>query len=261
MSLAARIHSDGGEGPTLVYIPGIDGTGEYLLGTANRLREQFRLITIEYFDDDSPAPDSYEHHAETLHEALAESDIHPDLLLAESFGGGVAMHYCLDHPGQVRGLALVNTFPWYRRRLNLRLTRLLFPLTQTRLFYALRRRLAPWALFGPLREPEALRLFWARNDPIFDDLYARRLALIAHLDLRPRLGEIHCPVLLFASERDRVVDSVRQARLMHSLLPDSRIHIIPRGGHLVLPLTAIPWVQELQTLLTPDGTTVIDSTR
>ena len=249
MSLAARIHSDGGEGPTLVYIPGIDGTGEYLLGTADRLREHFRLIMIEYFDDDSPLPDSYEHHAATLHEALTEHNLHPDLLLAESFGGAVALQYCLDHPGEIQGLALVNTFPWYRRRTKLRLTRLLFPLTRTRLFYALRRRLAPWALFGQLREPEALRLFQARTDPIFDSLYARRLALIAHLDLRPRLEEIDCPVLLFASEKDRVVDSVRQARLMHSLLPHSRLHIIPLGGHLILPLASIPWPQHLQSLL------------
>ncbi len=249
MSLAARIKSDTGRGPTLIYVPGIDGTGEYLLGTADRLREDFRLITIEFCDDASAAPDSYAHHAQTLHEALTEQGIPPGLLLAESFGGAVALQYALDFPNEVQGLALVNTFPRYHRRLNLRLTRLLFPLAQTALFRALRRRFAPWALFGALREPEAIRLFQARNGPIFDDLYARRLALIQKLDLRPRLPEIHCPVLIFHSHKDRVVDADRQAHIMASLLPKVRLYPIPRGGHVILPLASIPWVEELQSLL------------
>lgn len=251
MTLAARIHSDGGRGPTLLYVPGIDGTGEYLLETAERLREDFRLITLEYFDDDGDEPDSYEHFSHTIGEALADEDTGPQLLLAESFGGGVALQYALDHLDRIQGIALVNTFPRYRRRVHLWLTRLAFPLTSTRLFTFLRRKLAPWALFGPIREPEVTRRFYARMDPIFDDLYARRLSLLGKLDLRSRLREIQCPVLLFHSLRDRVVDSAWQARDMASLLPDARIYPLPRGGHLILPYQYVPWSEEIRKLL-PD---------
>jgi pimeloyl-ACP methyl ester carboxylesterase len=248
MTLAARIHTDGGRGPTLLYVPGIDGTGEYLFGTAERLRKDFRLITLEYFDDANAGPDSYEHLSTTIGQVLANEEVGPLMLLAESFGGGVALQFALDHMDQIQGIALVNTFPRYRRRLHLRMTRLFFPLTSTRLFYAIRRRFAPWALFGPIREPEVTRMFYERKNPIFNELYARRLSLLAGLDLRARLPEISCPVLLFHSLKDRVVDSAWQAKLMASLLHAPRLYPIPLGGHLILPYEYIPWAQEILTL-------------
>jgi hypothetical protein len=36
--------------------------------------------------------------------------------------------------------------------------------------------------------------------------------MIQHLDLRERLGEVRCPVSLYAADHDRVVASVPAAR-------------------------------------------------
>ena len=48
-SMIARIVDDaGGPSAPLIYLPGVDGTGELLLGTAARLIERFRLIRLRY---------------------------------------------------------------------------------------------------------------------------------------------------------------------------------------------------------------------
>jgi pimeloyl-ACP methyl ester carboxylesterase len=53
-------------------------------------------------------------------------------------------------------------------------------------------------------------------------------------DVRPRLGEIRVPALFLASECDRLVPSVAQARLMARLVSGARVQILEGHGHICL---------------------------
>src|SRR5262245_41325916 len=105
--MEARVIDVRGSGPPLVYVPGIDGSGELLLGTAARLAASFRLVRLRYGGDSSGG---YEELAASLVRVLDELEIERALLLAESFGVSVALETALDHPQRVAGLALVNGF-------------------------------------------------------------------------------------------------------------------------------------------------------
>jgi pimeloyl-ACP methyl ester carboxylesterase len=248
--MQAQIHYVEGSGLPLVYIPGVDGTGNYLLGTAERLAERFRLVGLRYeLERSMPREgDSYEGLARSVAERLDEVGFERGLVVTESFGGAVSLQLALDHPDRVAGLLIVNSFAFYPWRSRLLLSRATAPLCPRWLLRLLRPYCVPPALIRPRRDPEAERRFLDSPPAFFDEGYRRRLRLIRKLDLRPRLSEVRQPVALFASDHDRIVDSVPAARAMHAELPDSRLEIVEGAGHLTLPLGAEPWLERLLEL-------------
>jgi pimeloyl-ACP methyl ester carboxylesterase len=257
----AEVISDRGRGPVLVYLPGIDGSGQLLLGTAPRLEERFRLILLRYRLGANRGHRTYSHLASSAIEAVTLRGADRLLLLAESFGGAVALRAALDFPETVAALALVNTFPHFRSRVRLSLSRLGTSVTPSWLIATGRRILAPWFLFGGPSERRAIEEFLGGPRPraastgraaqktwALDEGYPARLRMIQGLDLRGELGRVRQPVALFASGRDRIVDAVRQAREMASLLPDAELEILEGRGHVVLPVGEIDWPARLERL-------------
>lgn len=248
--MQAQVRSDGGSGPPLVYVPGIDGTGAFLLGAEARLAARFRVLTLRYAAGTPPAAgaDGYAALAASVAAAFGARVAQPALLLAESFGVAVALQVALDCPERVAGLALVNGFAYHPWRARLALSRLVAALVPHPLFRSVRHLAGPAALLGPRRAPEVERAFQALGETRLDGDYRRRLAMIQRLDLRPRLGMLHRPVAIFASDEDRIVPSVHAAREMHALLPDVELEVLPGAGHLVLPLAEEPWLERMERL-------------
>lgn len=248
LPVRAEIRSDHGTGPALVYLPGIDGTGNMLFGTEERLARHFRILTVRYRSDDGAAGDRYPELAASAIGAVVQRGVGRALLLAESFGGAVALRAALDHPERVSGLALVNTFPHFRARTKLWLSRRLLPLVPAPLCRLGQRWGNPLTLLGGRREPEAVEHLRAMGTGRLGPAYWRRLEMITHLDLRLELGKVRQPVTVFASDRDRVVDAVPQGRRMVQRLPNAELVVIERAGHVVLPLRELPWEDWLLAL-------------
>jgi pimeloyl-ACP methyl ester carboxylesterase len=264
----AEVISDRGRGPTLVYLPGIDGSGQLLLGTAARLEERFRLIRLRYRLSADPSHRTYAHLAASAIEAVSLRGVDRMVLLAESFGGAVALRAALDFPERVIALALVNTFAHYRRRISLACSQTILRLTPARMVLAGRRVFAPLMLFGGRRERAAIQEFLGTqsrerghrraNDTTsvvwgLDEGYHSRLRMIRGLDFRGDLARVVQPVTLFASSRDRIVDSARQARDMASALPDVEVVALDGRGHVVLPISDIDWPAHFDRLIVRAG--------
>jgi 3-oxoadipate enol-lactonase len=233
------VRTDEGSGPAVVYVPGIDGSGAMLLGAQARLARVFRLVCLAYRTGEREEA-RYERLAASLVACLDERRIDRAVLLAESFGGGVALHAALAHRERVAGLALVNTFAHFAPRLRLAFSRLTAPLLPGWAFALGRRLCGTAALFGARREPQAVAAFRGRAFGRFDRGYRQRLAMLAGLDLRARLAEIAAPALVVIGERDRVVPPAH-GRALAAGLPNARLEVVPGGGHLLLPLAALPW--------------------
>jgi len=251
--LRAEVRADRGGGSPLIYIPGIDGTGELLLETSTSLEERHRLVRMQYLAEpispsEFPRADTYTGLAGSIAARCAERGLHGALVIAESFGGAVALQLALDNPGLVRGLMIVNSFARFPDRLRLAWALRLSPHLPRSAFDLGRRWLAPASLFGKLREPAAVAAFRALPGTFFDQAYGRRLRMIAGLDLLPRLSELRIPVALVAADRDRIVPSVPCAQEMAAHLPDVTLEVVPGGGHLILPLAAQPWQERLDAL-------------
>ncbi|MFT5733797.1 MAG: pimeloyl-ACP methyl ester carboxylesterase [Planctomycetota bacterium] len=242
----------------VVYVPGIDGTGELLLGTARRIEEHYRLLRIRY-DPEPPSPDRpggaqlYERLADTVAARLDEAGIERAVILAESFGGGVALQFALRHPDRAIGLMLVNTFCYYPRRIRVRLGAALVPFTPKRLLRLGRISLAGKLFFRPRRDADAERLFREAIPGFARGGYAERMQAIPELDLRGRLAEVQTRCELFASSHDAVVPSNKTMQVLADGLPNATLTILERANHIVLPLAEEPWVERLDRLFKPSN--------
>ena len=97
--------------PCVVYLPGLDGTGRLLHRQAD-LHEQYDVRCIAYPQDQ---PQTYESLANLALSHLEGAG--GGIVLAESFGGAVALTLALQRPDLVQRLVLVNTFAYFPRRL------------------------------------------------------------------------------------------------------------------------------------------------
>jgi len=243
----AKLHADAGSGRALLYVPGIDATGNLLLGTAERLEREYRLLRFAY--DAGGEEDTYAGLAASILNVAHGAGVERCLVLAESFGVAVALRLALDHPELVAGLALVNGFAHYKRRAALAWSRASAPLVPTWAFQLGRRWIATEELFGKDVDEDTLRRFHELPPSAgFDKAYIRRMDMIASIDLRPELPELQQPVALFASTDDNVVHSVSEAEEMASLLPDAELERLEGSGHIVLPLPTQPWVDRIAAL-------------
>ncbi len=244
--MQAEVRNRQGSGDALVYVPGIDGSGDYLLGTEGRLAEHFDVVTLRYTTEEEN--NSHAELATSIARCMGELELGPALVLAESFGVAVALQLALDHPEQVRGLMLVNGFARFDRRARLAISRAFAPLVTPAMFNLSRPIAARIGLFGNRRDDSSLQTFLEMESGVIDAGYRDRLAMIQRVDLLPRLKSLEQPVAIFVSDRDKVVPSISSGRKMYQLLPQASLEVLEGAGHIVLPLESEPWVQRMQDL-------------
>ena len=78
------------------------------------------------------------------------------------------------------------------------------------------------------------QLFWKAIRTVDSNAYQRRLQLIEQFDIEPHLPEIQTPTLFVAGDRDLLVPSVSEARLMASKMPNAKVAVISGAGHACL---------------------------
>lgn len=219
----------GTEKQTLLYLPGLDGTGR-LLHRQPDLFDQFDVLCESYPQD---RPQTYEALADTAADHLRDRSANrPAVVLAESFGGAVALTFTLRHPELVERLVLVNTFARFRGRIRIRLAAFFGRFLPAKPSHPMTRPLRGWFFFAKDIPKDERDAWWDRTDDVPMKAFGYRLRLIAGLDLRPRLPEITVPTLVIAAPNDRVV-SPKCGRELARLLPNAHL-IEPPVGHAAM---------------------------
>jgi poly(3-hydroxyalkanoate) depolymerase len=177
-------------------------------------------------------------------------------VLGISWGGGLAQQFALRCPDRVRRLVLVATgpgalmVPGHPRVLRHMLTR--------RRYHdpAYAARIAGELYGGSVRDDPALARgllhATARQGPARGYYY--QLASAIGWTSLPRLPRLPRPTLILAGDDDPIIPLVN-ARIMHRLIPRSKLHIY-HGGHLDLATAAehlAPVVEAFLTAETGDG--------
>ena len=103
----ARLHVQG-EGPPLIYIPGLDGTGLLFYRQVRLLAHRFRVITFRLRDEARDMETLIADVASHLDRAVPDGT--PAVVVGESFGGALAMRFTLAHPERVQSLVILNSF-------------------------------------------------------------------------------------------------------------------------------------------------------
>ncbi len=217
--------------PLALLIPGLDGTGLLFYRQLEALECRYRVRPWSYRPGASLSMRGL---IRDLDRETAAEKPKSILVVAESFGGLVAINYVSQCPERVARLVLVNTFPFYRSRLRIRLAHALTPLLK----FGAGRKIKEWTIDYVLRKEgipvddrQRFQVI-ARQIGLAD--YRRRLQLILETDVRSRLREITVPTILLASGRDKIVPSVQEAHFMEARIPNASVHEFPEAGHALL---------------------------
>ncbi len=221
-------YSKSGNGPLLIYIPGLDGTGQLFFRQIPSLSSDYSVVTFALRQD---PPFDYSDMMQDILEILDQENSEKALFVAESFGSTIGLHFALRYPGRVEQMILVNAFPYFRRRFLLHLGSVLLPLAFYPVIQAVRK-----SLLKPLLKREHVQeadmntmfKFSLTQNPA---AYRQRMKLIRQLDIRQQLSAIAVPITFVAGGKDKLVPSVREAEFMSAKIPGSRIVVLEDHGH------------------------------
>jgi pimeloyl-ACP methyl ester carboxylesterase len=229
-----------GQGEPVLLIHGL-GSGRHDWDPQMaELSTRHRVITYDvrgHGDSGKPkGPYSMVQFAEDAAALIRELALPPVHVVGLSLGGMIGFQLAVDDPELVRSLTIINSGPevvprTLRERLvigtRLLLTRLLGP---ARLANLLAPRLFPKPEQERLRQAFVRRL--AQNDR---RAYLATTRAILGWSVADRLGEIACPVLVIAAERDYT--PIAHKRAYVAKLRRARLEVIMDSGH------ATPWDQ------------------
>lgn len=217
-----------GDGPMLVFISGMDGTGELFFKQEPSLSRSYRVVTFRQRDG---GEFDYSDLADDVAEIISDLGERRATVVGESFGGGVALTFALKYPEMLERLVIVNSFPRYRERAKIKFTSWLFSTIPFRILRPARiiaNNIALWVDSVPSRDRQK---FFEAIHTITPHAYARRLQLISQFNIEDRLREIQAPTLLIGTERDLLVKSIREAHFMAGRIPNATVKILRGVGH------------------------------
>ncbi len=168
--------------------------------------------------------------AEVVEEYLASERLESPVLLGSSFGGAVAASVALRRRASLSALVLANAVV-SRRQIPLATTWFIDLLEAPDPLARLVSPLAAQVMggFGLDREGRHELVREARH--FGGPELKRRLVALLHLDLFPELPRLAVPTLFVHGRRDLLV-SWRSTRWAAERVPDARVEIIPKAGHV-----------------------------
>ena len=214
----------------LVLVPGIDGTGQLFYRQIPSLERHFSVTPTRLRDDARTMDDLVADLDDAITRVAGDGRVS---LLGESFGGALSLSYAVAHPQRVDRLVILNSFAHFGSQARLWLG-----------YHLL--RATPWGMMRILRQLNARRMHspQTERDEIrrFHELmrsstragYLSRLRMLRDYDIRDQLPSIAAPVLYLAADRDSLVPSVEQARLMSDLTPGATMRVLEGHGHSCL---------------------------
>lgn len=259
----SRIHYlDKGDGPTLLLIHGLGASMRvFTHSVLERLSGEFRVVVLERpgSGESTREPSAcarVRSQAEIVSAFIGALGLEHPVLVGHSMGGAVALAVALEHPEQVRGLALVaplanaqGTVPPIFNKLIItsRTLRRLTAWTVATPASILRRAQVLDTLFGPDAVPKdyatkgggLLGLRPKSFCSASEDLVALEGELPA---LVGRYAELRMPVGILYGTGDKVLDHQLHGVEVASKIEGAELELI-EGGHM-LPLTAPDVVAE-----------------
>jgi pimeloyl-ACP methyl ester carboxylesterase len=217
--------------PLLIYLPGMEGTGKLFYRQQPELSERYEVVCLP---SRCKPPFDYEDLVCDIVDVIDQHGTGKATIVAESFGGTVALKFAIAHQNRIEQLVLINTFPYFRRRLRLHAGRMLLPLTFIRFGNAVREFVYRTALSAEGVPKEDVQRLCECSFLHGYQTSCRRMELIRDFDVRKEISKIQVPVTLIASARDKLIPSVREAKYMASLVPNARLIILPDHGHTPL---------------------------
>ncbi len=231
-----------GEGPVLTFIHGFPGQISNWKYQLEYFRGKFSLVAYDqrgFGTSDKPERVSFKEYLSDLEALLRKLGLKDEdvVLIGHSFGGMVSEWYAGAHP--VKGLVLIGSLVEMKPDVTDRIIWHLPPfLWKPPLFSDnfLTRRLYRKMFFSPSTPEEVFKDFMRDNKEYIESLPAhvfRYSRYYVNHSAEEALKRIKCPTLIIVGEDD-VVTPPRESERIHRLVPNSKLIVLERSGHMVL---------------------------
>lgn len=198
--------------PTLVLLPGMDGTGLLFDSFIQAMGESFPLKTITHPENE---PLGYGELESLVMDSLPAG---PYVLLGESFSGPIAIALAASLPARIKGLILCCTFA-RNPHPSLAALRGVLPIL---LVHALPTGLLGYFLLGGFSTADLRNSLDQALARISTPVLKTRLQAVLDVDVSSRLPAIGIPTLYLRAAHDRAVPRNASA-LVAKALPETRI--------------------------------------
>jgi len=234
--------------PSLVLLPGLDGTGDFFLPLLEALGEAVSTRVVRY-----PVAGAYDYATcQQLVRAALPTD-GPYVLLGESFSGPVAISLAAQAPQGLAGVILCCTFAGNPRP-RLAFIRPLLPFLR---FHGtgLSLRLSRFLVLGRWITPAIRELHQKILSSVPAKTIRSRLEAVADCDVRAALASVRLPILCLVATHDRLIPRAA-ARLIQQQAPAATVIEID-APHCLLQCEPRPAAAQirrfLQTLVAQSG--------
>ncbi|MBN1643264.1 MAG: alpha/beta fold hydrolase [Dehalococcoidales bacterium] len=247
-NIYTRYRVEGDTGPVVLLVHGLGGSLENWEANISALAQQYRVYSIDLWgfgrSDKKPRLRSFDELIEFLVEFMKIQNIGKASLIGHSMGGGLVLQTAIEYPEKVEKLVLVDNAGMGRDVI------IDFRVCSLPLFGELITR------SGRNNVERAWKKIVYNPDVITDELLEKsyRLALLpdamkslltvirAGINLRgqrmelvlrimEKIDRISAPILIFWGREDRIIP-VAHARIAASRIPNARLHIFERCGHM-----------------------------
>jgi len=237
-----------GSGKTLIYIPGIEGTGKLLYKQERDLSRDHTVVSVPLRPNGNYGLDRLVDDIQLIATEVGPS---PITVLAESFGGLVAVATALANPTLIDKMILLNSFPRFQQRAKIHSGVALFSILPYSLIKAYRTNRSRDELFSGDISHEDRKTFHDLTKIVPPEGYLSRLRIIRDTDLRPRLKDVKARTLVVAGSSDKLFDSVTYGQQFCSAIPRARLKVLHGTGHVALlakDVSVRQWLLELDEI-------------
>lgn len=219
-----------GSGPTIVLVPGMDGTGKLFYRQIPLLARSHQVVTYALRDTATSMDALVDDLASIINRTAPDRQA---VVLGESFGGALALSFAVARPELVRRLVILNSFPYFAPQWRLRMAMAALTALPWGTMSLVRRATA-FRLHSPHTHRAEIQRFMELTDEATREGYLGRLKLLTRYDVRERLRDLRMPTLYLAADCDHLIPSVPQAKYMAARTPGSMVRVLTGHGHICL---------------------------
>ncbi|VEP11745.1 Alpha/beta hydrolase fold protein [Hyella patelloides LEGE 07179] len=228
--------SDNTHLPLLIYLPGMDGTGELFHNQIPKLAPHFNVRCLSIPSTD--LSNWQQLTIATINSLKQElSDNYPEqvYLCGESFGGCLSISVAVAAPQLFAGMILINPASSFNQQpvlsWGINLTRWIPEWLHSNSALGLLPFLAE---LNRIEKSDRKVLLKAMKS-LSQEVVSWRLSLLQEFLVTPFQGkQFEQPTLIVAGDRDRLLPSVEEASKLIDIFPNSKMEVLPDSGHACL---------------------------
>lgn len=232
------VYLEGGSGEPLLLLHGFNANKDNFTRIAGKLTSKYHVIIpdhIGFGESSHPANVDYrtDAQAQRLHQLLSKLNIKQVHIGGSSMGGAISVAYAARYPSEVESLWLldsggVSSAPKMPMFDAFDKTGKFALIARTPEKYEMVYTLA---MNNPPYVPKSILHVFAQESIANADLEYQIIKQLLPDSIEERAKQIKAPTLIVWGDKDQIL-SVKGAEILHRLIPQSQVIIMPNIGHL-----------------------------